>query len=207
MDISQQAVQQANGADFTNIKVDPQSGPDILVTAQLIRPTLSVSKAKTVVDAVINVGGAILDDIPPNKAGTQNVVKVALDEGKELAKIETDSDTLAFVIPVDITKGHKCQVSFNAQVKAVTQDTGANEQALANFTLMWDANPPAEGEVNNTSGTTQLKNQYLTVTGVGSTRDHVQLLINRIVTTDGAILTPTMSAVTITNLAFNLSES
>lgn len=207
MDISQTDVQSANDAQFKNIKVDPQNGPDILVTAELVTPTISVSKAKTVIDAVINVGGAVLGDIPPNKAGTQNVINVAHQEAKDLAAIETDGDQLAFIVPVDITTGHKCLVSLNAQVKTVTRDTGANEQALAHFTLIWSGGKPSEDQIDNTGGTTMLRNMYLTVNGVGGVRSHVQLLIDRSVTTDGAILTPTTSSVTITTVALTFTES
>jgi hypothetical protein len=206
MDIQLQILQQAN-TDFTQITVDPQSGPDIQVTAQLVKRTLSVSKSKTVLDAIINVGGAILNDNPPNKAGTQAVINTAQAEGKELAGIVTDSDSLHFVIPIDIPKGHKCLVSFSAQIKTLTRDTGANEQALADLSLTWDDGAPAQVSIDNTSGSTQLKTQFLSVNGVANVRDHVDLFINRVVTTDGAILTPTTSEVTISNLVFNLSES
>jgi hypothetical protein len=208
MDISNLQVQTQNPSYSTS--VDPEAGPSILVTGKPNNPTISVMKANSVVDDVIDAAGEAILDLTPSLHGIERFIDAVEKVSKKIGNIAQSVETITFDIPLEVAQNHKCTVSFSTIVKALTQDTGNNEYATATFKLIWNGGPTEFWQAENSGlGTLKFIPVSLVLRDmVGHGTDHVTLEITRSVSTDGAILqSPCTSELTIQQLTFLLEEA
>jgi hypothetical protein len=209
MNISKVNLQQKN-PDF-DTGLDREAGKTITVTAIPKKLSIEVSKPKSVLDHLVDIAKVIVANLPPNPAGVLRDVDAIDAAAKDLAKPETDSDTLPLLIEIETVPNHKYLVQMHTVVTSLTQDSGANEYAETTIVLQWDSNGFDEDFAQTTNSDGKLKTDRVKLrlaNLVGSGTDSAEVTIIRRVGTDGAILVaPCTSRVTLSKIQIRITET